>query len=184
MRTRNRRGSLGLAVVAVVALGVAAFLPAGSSAHPSRSSIATGRYVGTTSQGQKIKFKIEAEKCDSPHPPFKLHSGICFVGELYNTSLQAYYPKVLEPCSDGSTYSDPLYAASYQLLLSSSGSMSYHVRGLGSTLKPNGSLTTISIQIKHAKATGTLRQTESLDNGAGPVSCDSKVVKFTARRVD
>ncbi len=87
---------------------------------------------------------------------------------------------MLEPCSDGSTHSDPLYAASYRLSLSSSGAMSYKVRGLGSMLTPNGSQTMITIQIKRGTATGTLRQTESYDSGNGPVYCDSKVVKFTA----
>jgi hypothetical protein len=178
MKNRTAAGRWGIAALTVAAL-VAASLPAGSSAH-SASTITTGAYVGKTSQGQVIKFKIARAKCDSPRPPYKFHEGICFEGELYNTKLQAYYPKVLEPCSDDTTYSDPLYAASYRLSLSSSGAMSYKVRGLGGTLTPNGSLTMISIQIKRGKATGAFRQTESYDSGNGPVYCDSKVVKFTA----
>jgi hypothetical protein len=172
-----------LVAISVAAVSAAALAPAGSSAHARAASIATGRYVGKTSQGQPIKFRIVQARCDSPHPPFKLHKAICFKGQIYNPSLSAYYPKVLEPCSDGTTYSDPLYAASYELSLSAKGSMSWRVRGLGSTLTTNGSLTTITVQIKHSSASGTLRQTESYDSGNGPVNCDSKVVKFTAKRV-
>jgi hypothetical protein len=167
----------------IVAAAAAAFLLAGAPGVPaSTAAVTTGQYVGKTSQGQPIRFKIVTGKCDSPRPPYKFHQAVCFQGQVYDRKLDAFYPKVLEPCSDGTTYSDPLYAASYKLSLTSSGSLSWTVRGLGSTLTSGGSLTTIKLQVKHGKATGTLRQTESYDTGAGAVSCDSKTITFTAHR--
>jgi hypothetical protein len=168
------------AVVAVLATMVA--LSAGAGAAAATPRVATGRYVGKTSQGQAFKFKIESARCDSPRPPFTFHSALCFQGEISNRKLSEYYPKVLEPCSNGTTYSDALYAASYQLSLTSAGFLSYTVHGLGLTLQPNASLTTIKLQVKGSRASGTLRQTESYDTGAGDVYCDSKTVTFTARK--
>jgi hypothetical protein len=157
-------------------------LPASSSASATGSAT-TGRYVGKTSQKQPIRFKIASAKCDSPRPPYAFHKGICFEGEIYNAHLQSYYPRVLEPCSDHSTFSDPLYAASYRLSLTSSGALSWTVKGLGSTLTPDGSVSTLTLKVKHSSVTGSLRQTESYDAGNGPIHCDSHVVKFTAHRV-
>jgi hypothetical protein len=169
-----------MAAATITALAAAAILPASSAAHAPKPAFATGSYVGTTSQGQAIEFKIAKAKCDSPSPPYKLHKATCFEGELYGTS--EYYPEVLERCSDGSTYSDPLYGASYQLSLSASGSLTYSVSGLGSTVTPGASLSTFTLHLKSTKATGTLHQTESYDNGNGAVSCDSQVVTFTAAK--
>ena len=170
-----------MAVTGVMAVAPLA-LATTSAAAAKVSSVKTGRYVGTTSQGQPIKFKIERSHCDSPRPPYKLHSATCFQGQVYDPKLDAYYPKVLEPCSDGTTYADPLYAASYQLSLTASGFLSYTVHGLGGTLTPNGSLSTFKLQLKGSRASGTLRQTESYNTGAGNVDCDSKTVRFTAHR--
>jgi hypothetical protein len=171
---------LGTAVATITVLAAAAFLPASSAAHSRKPAFATGSYVGTTSQGQPIQFKIAKAKCTSPSPPYKLHKATCFVGELYATA--DYYPKVLEPCSDGSTYSDPLYAASYDLSLSSSGAMTYSVKGLGSTVVENASISMLSVHVKGTKASGTLHQTESYDAGNGTISCDSGPVTFTAKK--
>jgi hypothetical protein len=168
------------AIVAAV-MAIAPLAAAATATAPHR--FATGRYVGKTSQGQPIKFKIEAARCDSPRPPYKFHSAICFQGEVYNAKLDSFFPKVIEPCSQGAAESDPLYVASYQLSLTSSGLLSYTVHGLGLTLTPNGSLSTFKLQIKGSRASGTLRQTESYDSGAGDTYCDSKTVSFTARRV-
>jgi hypothetical protein len=87
---------------------------------------------------------------------------------------------VLEPCSDHTTYKDPLYVASYKLSLSG-GKLSYSERGLGSTLEPGASISSIKLDVRGSKATGTLHQTESYDTGGGDVYCDSKTVSFTAR---
>jgi hypothetical protein len=180
MRLLTAINRLGLVLATTIALGAVALLPASSAARTHKPAFATGSYAGTTSQGQPIEFKIAKGKCDSPKPPYKFQKGVCFVGELYATG--AYYPKVLEPCSDGSTYSDPLYAASYQLLFSASGSMTYSASGLGSTITPGASVSMISILVKGSKATGTLHQTESYDDGNGPINCDSQVVSFTATK--
>lgn len=178
MRLRIDRHLFAPTVAALLGL---ALLPAGSSASGA-SSVLTGKYVGKTSQGQPIKFKIASARCDSPSPPYAFHRAICFEGEIYDSRSQGYYPRVLEPCSDGTTYSDPLYVASNQLSLSSSGSLSYHARGLGGSLTQNASLSSLTLKIKRGVATGTLHQTESYDVGNGPVYCDSQVVTFTARR--
>jgi hypothetical protein len=170
----------GIAASTIAVLCAAALSPAISAAHPRKASFATGSYVGTTSQGQPIQFKIAKTKCDSPTPPYKLHKATCFIGEPYGPA--AYFPKVLEPCSDGSTYSDPLYAASYELSLSSSGSMTYSVKGLGSTVIANASVSMLSVHVKGTGASGTLHQTESYDTGNGTISCDSQVVTFTAKK--
>jgi hypothetical protein len=180
MRRRIVSARLGIVGATIGVLCAAALSPAISAAHARKPSFATGSYVGTTSQGQPIQFKIAKAKCDSPSPPYKLHEATCFEGELYGTG--DYYPKVLEPCTDGSTYSDPLYAASYELSLSSSGSMTYSVKGLGSTVIANASVSMLSIHVKGAKASGTLHQTESYDTGNGTVSCDSQLVTFTAKK--
>jgi hypothetical protein len=142
----------------------------------------TGQYVGKTSQGQPIKFKIKQGRCDSPRPPYAFHSGICFEGEVYDRKLDSFYPKVIEPCSQGAAESDSLYVASYQLSLTSSGFVSFTRHGLGLTLTPNGSLSTFKLQVTGSRASGTLRQTESYDSGAGPTHGDSKTVRFTAHR--
>jgi hypothetical protein len=171
---------LGIVAATIAALATAAFLPASSAAHARKPAFATGSYAGTTSQGQPIQFKIVKGKCDSPSPPYKFHKATCFEGELYATG--DYYPKMLEPCSDGSTYSDPLYAASYELSLSSSGSMTYSVNGLGSTVVANASVSSLSVHVKGKTASGTLHQTESYDTGNGTISCDSQVVTFSAKK--
>lgn len=169
-----------LAVAALLALGG---LLATAAVSRGATAFATGTYVGRTAQKQVIRFKVAAAKCDSPRPPYAFHRGICFEGVVYNARLAEYYPLVQEPCSDGTTYSDPLYVASYNLSFTSTGYLKYTVRGLGLTLTDNGSLSTMTIQVKGRTATGSLHQTESYDTGNGPVYCDSKVVKFTAHRV-
>jgi hypothetical protein len=161
-----------------VALTGSAVVPAVSSA--GGPSFKTGRYQGKTSQGQTIKFSIVKSTCDSPRPPYAFHKAYCFKGLISNPKLQAYYPTVLEPCSDHTTYKDPLYVASYKLSLSG-GKLSYSERGLGSTLEPGGSISSIKLAVRGSKATGTLHQTESYDTGNGDVYCDSKTVSFTAR---
>ena len=70
--------------------------------------------------------------------------------------------------------------ASYKLSLSG-GKLSYSVRGLGSTLQPDASVSAIKLSVRGSKATGTLHQTESYDTGNGDVYCDSRTVSFTAR---
>jgi hypothetical protein len=180
MRLRIVGVRLGVATATIAALTATAFMPATSAAHARKPSFATGSYVGTTSQGQPIQFKIAKAKCDSPSPPYKFHKATCFVGKQY--AAGDFFPKVLEPCSDGTTYSDPLYAASYQLSLSSSGSMTYSVNGLGSSVVANASVSMLSVHVKGTKATGSLHQTESYDTGNGTISCDSQLVTFTAAK--
>jgi hypothetical protein len=158
-------------------------LPASSGASPG-PPFQTGLYVGKTSQGLPIRFRVRETSCDAPTRPFRFRRAYCFIGVVANARLNGYYPTMIEPYRGGAPpYKDPLYAASYQLSLSGSGRLTWLVRGLGSTLTTDGSLTSLKLQVKRGMATGTLRQTESYDSGGGTQYCDSGTVHFTARRL-
>jgi hypothetical protein len=168
-RTRAERGTILMFALGLMAV---ALLAAGSGAHAAKKlPFALGAYSGKTSQGQVIKFTN--------------HAAYCFVGTISDTKLNSYFPALTEPCAsaDLKPLADPLYAASYRLSLSSTGHLTWDVKGLGQVITDNGSDSHLTLKVSGSKASGTVRQTEQLDDNGATVLCDSGSVKFSARRV-
>jgi hypothetical protein len=97
--------------------------------------------------------------------------------------LNAYFPTVTEPCAsaDVQPLVDPLFAASYRLSLSSTGHLTWDVKGLGQVITDNGSDSRFTLKVTGSKASGTVRQTEQVDDNGATVLCDSGAVTFTAK---
>jgi hypothetical protein len=144
--------------------------------------IKTGTYVGTTSQKQPFKFKIQKTSCYTAagskgggqgHPK----AGYCYVPVTYG-SLQTNYPALNETCADGSTVTVPGYSSGFELLLSG-GHLTYMRQGFDTgDPDPTASTSTFTLKVTRSKATGTITQTDP--SAAG--SCASGTVTFIAHR--
>jgi hypothetical protein len=182
-RTRVERGAcLTLFVLGLIG---ATLLAAASGARAAKKPpFATGAYSGKTSQGQTIRFTIKRTKCDLPVKPFTNHEAYCFVGTVSSTKLDSYYPALTEACpsADAKPLTAPLYAASYRLSLSSTGHLTWDVKGLGQVITDNGSDSRLTLKVSGSRATGTIRQTEQIDDNGATILCDSGSVTFTAQR--
>jgi hypothetical protein len=175
---------MSLCGVAVGAFALAA--PNASAVAGTSASPKPGNYVGTTSQGEPFKFKIQKTSCYSAahseggglgHPK----AGYCYVPVTFGT-LDNNYPTLNETCSDGSMIAISAYASGFELLLSHGG-VEYTRQGFD-TVDPDAaaSTSTFKIKVTHSTATGTINQTDSSENNGSAITCSSGAVTFKAHR--
>jgi hypothetical protein len=148
-------------------------------------TLATGTYVGTTSQHEPTRFVVERATCPAASGPGKgvatARRGDCYVPERVDGAAAAW---VDEACSDGTMNRVPVAAAGVEAVMSASGRIALTRTGFVSFDPTDiGSASTFTLQLGRGGASGTIHQTEPAPDEQASATCDSGEVTFTAHRI-